>query len=156
FVTNASKIFQDDVYCEVIKIGGVVRNKDRFVRRRQRLIGPNESTLKAMEVLTRCHIVVAGQTVACLGDWKGIKRVRKIVLDCMNNIHPIYSLKTLMIERELARNEQMKNKDWQPYIPHFKKIRSQTDDVKVKKKKSFDHANGLKGAAKRLSKKLKD
>lgn len=44
--SQAAKIMQDDMACDVVKIGGIIHNKERFVKRRQRLIGPNGSTLK--------------------------------------------------------------------------------------------------------------
>jgi ribosomal RNA assembly protein len=43
---QASKVMQDDTASDVVKIGNIIHNKERFVKRRQRLIGPNGSTLK--------------------------------------------------------------------------------------------------------------
>lgn len=136
---QASKILQDDWQCDVIKIGGLVRNKERFVKRRQRLVGPDGSTLKALELLTGSYVLVQGNTVSLMSNsWSALKQTRRVVLDCMlNQQHPVYHLKRLMIQRELAKDPALANQDWSRFLPQFKKRNVPRKKIKATQKKVY-------------------
>lgn len=149
-VAQAQRIFEDEMTSDIIRIGVNVKNTKRFIKRRDRLIGPQGQTLKALEILTKCYVLVQGKTVAVMGPHKGCEEVRKVVEGCMKNIHPVYRLKQLLVRRELAKRDDMKGQDWSRFIPQYKKSTPNKDKLKAiaKKKKERIKDSEIRAAKK--------
>ena len=75
-----------------------------------------------------------------MGPYKGLRAVKQIVEGCMQNIHPIYGLKQLLIKRELSKDDRMKTETWDKWLPHFKKTHlKRAKRKKVRRDKKLDY-----------------
>lgn len=129
-VAEAMKILEDEYFCEVVDIKSMVKCKERFERRRERLIGPSGVTLKAIRMLTGCHVLVQGKTVSVIGGYRGVEEVKKTVVECMNNVlHPVYQIKRLIEKRKLEGDATKAGEDWERFLPRIKKSSKRSKKV---------------------------
>jgi hypothetical protein len=64
-------------------------------------------------------------------------QARRVVEDCIRNVHPIYHIKTLMIKRELAKDPALAGESWERFLPRFKKKNVQRRKPGAIKKKEY-------------------
>ena len=95
-------------------------------------------TLKALELLTNCYILVQGSTVCVMGKFKDLKLVRRVITDCMKNIHPVYHIKELMIKKELLKRPELAAESWDRFLPQFKKQNIKRKTTKKTKKEEYN------------------
>ena len=54
----------------------------------------NVMMLLSLQIVNKSGVAFfQGNTVSAMGPWKGLKAVRRIVEDCIKNVHPIYHIK---------------------------------------------------------------
>ena len=49
------------------------------------------------------------------------------------NIHPVFNIKRLLIQRELSKDDTLKESNWERFLPTIPKVKAPKSDVKKKK-----------------------
>jgi len=134
---KAKQLFDDGITMAVVATAKYCANKERYVKRKNRLLGKDGNTKKALELLTKTHIVIEGKTVVVLGPHKGVQEAEKAVIATMENNHPVYIIKHMMMKKQLLEKPELQGPEesWDRFLPKINKSSQQTK-LKPKKKKA--------------------
>jgi len=131
---KAKLLFDDGMTMANVTTAKYCANKERYVKRKQRLLGQDGNTKKALELLTKTHIVIEGKTVIIIGPHKGVREAERAVIDTMENKHPVYIIKHMMMKKQLLEKPELKDESWDRFLPQINK--SSQQQLKKRKKKA--------------------
>ncbi|KAF2353849.1 K domain type 1 [Trinorchestia longiramus] len=137
-IEKAVRVFDEGITSEIMKIKGICRDKEIFIKRRNRLLGRDCTTLLALEQLTDCSVTVQGGTVAIIGPYKGVLKVMSVVKDCMSNVHPLHLLNTLHLQKAFSEDPTLKDEDWSQLLPVYKAKTARKKKKTKKEKKPYN------------------
>lgn len=120
-IKEALKIFKNENTHLIFNLKNVVKDKKVLINRRNRLIGPNESILNGLRMLTNCFIQVEKKSVCVIGEYQQVLVVEEFIRQSMNNYHPVHLLKQLIAKNECKNDKNKKNMDWKNFIPEVTK-----------------------------------
>lgn len=118
----SASALEDDVFSEILPVSMLCSSEKTFERRRSRINNPK--ILKAIELLTKCKIYIAGKVACIIGNYKGLNEAKNIITLCFENVHPVFELKKLIIKKRLAKDNV--EGDWSRFMPTIKKTHSQS------------------------------
>lgn len=140
-ITEAAEIMKDEIFCEIIKIDKFGYSKEVLEKRKNRLEG---DALEALSMLTKCFILIHKNSACCIGPYKGVEEARDVILDTIKNVHPVYNLKILMEKKKLEKNPEMKNEDWERFLPKIPKTNVKGKKIIKNKKKNEEINHSLR------------
>ncbi|KAI4291346.1 ribosomal RNA assembly protein [Pancytospora philotis] len=119
---DAAQAMEDDVFSEIVPVSMLCASEKTFERRRNRINNPK--ILKAIELLTKCKVYIAGKVACIIGSYKGLNEAKHIVIAGFENVHPVFEIKKLIIKRQLEKDNV--EGDWERFMPTFKKTHSKS------------------------------
>jgi len=134
---QASKVLEDDVFCDIIPTNQLCSDEKTLERRRNRINNPK--ILRAMYLLTKCEILIIRKAACIVGSIKGINDAKKIIIGCFENVHPAFEIKKLMIQKKLISDSV--DGDWDRFMPKLAKTH---DSRKIKSRRTGEMPADIK------------